>query len=116
MKWLLISVCFIISNSIYCSQELAQQFYLNKDYTKAKEVYERILKHSPNSFSLNYNLASTYYRLNDHYHAKLYYLKAQQINPQNEDVRHNLSIVNQHFIDKKLTVKEMGTAFGWLIS
>ena len=53
-------------------------YYLNKDFDKARAEYIKVLTKSPSSLKANFNLGNTYYELKDYKKAVTHFLKASQ--------------------------------------
>lgn len=79
---------------------VAEKAYDAKDYKKAIENYEQIIKEGYISDNLYYNLGNAYYRNNQLGKAIYNYELAKKLNPNNEDVKNNLNIAYSKTIDK----------------
>lgn len=97
----------IFSNSLLFAQanpqqifKEANQYYAQKDYVKAIEKYENLIKQGNFSANIYYNLANAYYRNNNIGKAILYYHKAKRLNPNDEDINANLQLAKLKSIDK----------------
>ena len=88
----------------------ANKLYLNKEYSKALDIYKQIEKqlneNNENSFKLYYNLGCTYYRLNDIANARYYFEKAKRIKPFDKDLNKSLNLLLTKVKDKEKKVKE----------
>ncbi|HHH53411.1 MAG TPA: tetratricopeptide repeat protein [Bacteroidetes bacterium] len=93
-------LAFLLFHSIFIfSQEdiinKAIEAYNAKEYGKAIEYYNQILKDGYNTASIYYNLANSYYNTDSLGKAMLYYEKALKLDPGNEDVKHNLYLTQR---------------------
>jgi tetratricopeptide (TPR) repeat protein len=77
----------------------ANAAYNQADYTKAEELYQRILSKGEHSAELYYNLGNTYYRLNQVAESIFYFEKAKQLAPEKEDLQINSSFAQNMTID-----------------
>jgi len=75
-------------------------FYQNKQYEKAIEAYEQLIKEGYEGTSLYYNLGNTYYRTGKLGFAILNYERALKISPNDEDIQHNLALANTKTVDR----------------
>lgn len=73
----------------------ANKFYEAKEFDKAIQAYQSVLKQSLESASLYYNLGNAYFKKGDLGHAILYYLKAKRLDPSDGDIAHNLAFAKQ---------------------
>ena len=73
--------------------------YVEKDYPKAKQAYEKLLQEGPNA-TVFYNLGNTYYRLNDIPNAILYYQKSLKYDPSQKWARSNLELCQSKIADR----------------
>ncbi|MGA0242031.1 MAG: hypothetical protein ACO3K7_03420 [Candidatus Marinamargulisbacteria bacterium] len=96
MHWFFI---FIFSLGVFAGDYSAREWYLNKNYDAAKQMYQDQLETAPSNFAYHYNIGAVYYRLNDLLMAKLYFLKALKFRPQHRETRQNLDLVNGGFVD-----------------
>jgi tetratricopeptide (TPR) repeat protein len=78
----------------------AEVAYAAKDYKKAIENYEQLIKEGYSSDKLFYNLGNAYYRSNQLGKAIYYYEKAKEVNPNDEDIKNNLNIAYSKTVDK----------------
>ncbi len=83
----------------------AEKAYETKNYKKAIEAYEQLIKEGYVSSHLYYNLGNSYYRNNQLGKAIYNYERAKKIDPNNADVKNNLTIAYSKTIDK-IEVKE----------
>jgi tetratricopeptide (TPR) repeat protein len=78
----------------------ANNSYLNKDYNKAADLYNDLIKHNYQSADIYFNLGNTYYKSQDWSSAILYYEKAKRLKPTDGDIDINLKMANLQIIDK----------------
>ena len=69
--------------------------YNAKEYNKAINYYNQILKNGSYSSALYYNLANSYYNVDSLGKAMLYYEKALKLNPENKDIKHNIFLTER---------------------
>jgi tetratricopeptide (TPR) repeat protein len=75
-------------------------FYQNKQYEKAIDAYEQLIRRGYQGTSLYYNLGNAYYRINKIGFAILNYERALQLSPTDEDIQHNLALANAKTVDR----------------
>jgi len=74
----------------------ANKFYEARDYSKAIEIYENLIKDfNIQSSVIYYNLGNAYYRTNQIGKAILNYERAVKLNPRDEDIFYNLKYVKK---------------------
>jgi len=78
----------------------AEAAYESRNYKKAIEHYEALVKEGYVSEKLFYNLGNAYYRNNQLGKAIYNYELAKKINPSDEDVKNNLGIAYSKTVDK----------------
>lgn len=83
----------------------AEKAYETKNYRKAIESYEQLIKEGYTSSELYYNLGNAYYRNNELGKAIYNYECAKKIDPNDVDIKNNLTIAYSKTIDK-IEVKE----------
>lgn len=87
-----------LSNDQYFQQ--ATTSYQQEDYGRALENYMEIVNDGNQGAVLFYNIGNCYFKLNEKAEALLWYERALRLDPSNEDIKHNISYVNQTLIDK----------------
>jgi len=75
-------------------------FYQNKEYEKAIDTYEQLIRNGFEGTSLYYNLGNAYYRTGKIGFAILNYERALELSPSDEDIQHNLALANAKTVDK----------------
>ncbi len=75
--------------------EQANNFFENKEYDNAIELYESILSERIESAALYYNLGNAYFKKGDLGQAVLNYQRAKRLNPTDEDLIHNIEFTKQ---------------------
>lgn len=103
--FLLIFVFTGIVNVIAGNLQDAEKAYRGKNYKKAIEIYEQLVKEGNTSSELFYNLGNSYYRNNQLGKAIYNYERAKKLNPHDEDIKNNLTIAYAKTVDK-IEVKE----------
>ena len=78
----------------------AEEAYTQKDYNKAIELYDKILKQDGESAFVYYNLGNAYYKENKFAPAILNYERALLLDPGDSDIRFNLQMAKQKTVDK----------------
>lgn len=86
--------CFAASNE--SDFETANNFFRDKNYDKAIELYETIAARGVESAPLYFNLGNAYFRTGDLGHAVLYYMKARKLDPGDNDILANLEFAKQY--------------------
>ena len=85
----------------------ANEAYSKQDYTKATDLYKKVISNGYESFELYYNLGNSYFKTNQLSSAILYYEKAKKINPSDEDLEFNLKVANSRIVDKIEVIPEL---------
>ena len=83
----------------------AEKAYEQREYKKAIQSYEDLLKEGYVSYKLYYNLGNAYYRNHQLGKAIFNYERAKKLNHDDEDVKNNLALAYTKTIDK-IEVKE----------
>jgi tetratricopeptide (TPR) repeat protein len=83
----------------------AETAYEKREYKKAIESYEELIKDGYVSYQLYYNLGNAYYRNHQLGKAIFNYERAKKLNHEDEDVKNNLALAYTKTIDK-IEVKE----------
>ena len=78
----------------------ANQFYNQKQFRQAAEIYERAVVGGVKNGYLYYNLGNIYFRMESLPKAILNYVKAQNLLPRNEDVEANLEYAVRQTVDQ----------------
>lgn len=102
-KTKVITILFLFTTMLVKPNDLlkkAEAAYDSKNYKKAIECYELLVKEGYNSDKLHYNLGNAYYRNNQLGKAIYNYELAKKINPQEKDVLNNLTIAYSKTVDK----------------
>lgn len=112
--WGVYSCCPVLA-----SENITQQFkqantaYSSKNYQKAIDGYEAILKAGYQSTELYYNLGNAYFKNNQLAVAILNYERALLSEPYNEDIQYNLKIANQRTVDNISVLRPMFLIVWW---
>lgn len=85
------------SNDLLKKAEIA---YEKREYKKAIESYEELIKDGYVSYKLYYNLGNAYYKSNQLGKAIYNYERAKKLNHQDDDVKNNLTLAYTKTIDK----------------
>jgi tetratricopeptide (TPR) repeat protein len=101
-KYILVVVLMLVVYSLRSNELLqkAEKAYDGKEYKKAIEYYEELIKQGYTSDKLFYNLGNAYYRSNQLGKAIYNYELAKKINPKDNDINNNLSIAYSKTVDK----------------
>mgnify|MGYP001456487221 CR=1 FL=1 len=78
----------------------ANDFFINKNYKKSIELYEKIINSGQENSTVFYNLGNAYYRLGYIGHAIWAYKHANKFSPRDKDIIHNLKIAEAKKIDR----------------
>lgn len=78
----------------------ANDFYSEKEYNSAIDLYESIILGGGKSAELFYNLGNAYFRTGKIGCAILNYEKALRISPDDEDIKYNLKVASARNADK----------------
>ncbi|MEO8762394.1 MAG: tetratricopeptide repeat protein, partial [Bacteroidia bacterium] len=81
-------------------QDSAATAYNHKEYKKAINYYEIILKDNFTSAALRYNLGNAYFKDNQLGKAIYNFELAKKLNPTDDDIKNNLRIANTKVVDK----------------
>ncbi len=104
MRSLLLFIFYLMTISVSWSQndllKEAEVAYDAKQYRRAIEKYEELIRSGSTAYQLYYNLGNAYYRNGELGKAIYNYELARKLEPNDEDVRINLSIASAKTIDK----------------
>ncbi len=102
MKKILILLAVLMVGFCAKAQTLeeASAAYSKGEFSKANEIYEKLLKTNGESAEIYYNIGNCYYRLNKTASAILNYERALLLNPADQDTRTNLEIARLKAIDR----------------
>jgi tetratricopeptide (TPR) repeat protein len=103
---------FLFGNDYEEKISLANDFYKNKQYESAIEIYEGLINSGVNSSSIFYNLGNSYFRIGKLGLSVLNLERAKKLNPNDEDVIHNLEFVSSRITDKIEPIPKF-FLFGW---
>ena len=78
----------------------ANDFYTNKEYHEALDLYLELANRGIQNPLLYYNLANTYYKIGNIGHAVLYFERALLLKPFDRDIRANLDHARSQLEDK----------------
>ena len=115
--WAILSTMLISTNRVEAQKNdissqitLANEFYHEKNYRAAADIFEKLIDQGETNGFLYYNLGNTYMRLGNTGSAILNYLRAQLLLPRNENLDANLRYaINQ-------TQDQLSPSRGGLIS
>ena len=79
----------------------AVENYEKKNFTDAKNLYQKILKVNPNHAEANYNLGLIFQQFKEYIKAKNFYEKTIQIKPNYVAAHNNLGLVFKELEDMK---------------
>lgn len=102
-KWLSILFVSLQFLTLASGKEVlteAEKAYDAKQYGRAVELYEQLLKEGYTSYQLYYNLGNAYYKKSELGKAIHAYELARKLEPDEEDIKINLGIANSKTIDK----------------
>lgn len=85
----------------------ADNAYAKKDYARAAQLYEELIKKNGESADVYYNLGNSYYKMNNLAKSILNYERALLLNPGDSDTKANLDFVKSKTVDKVTPMNEM---------
>lgn len=102
LKYILLPVLFLLTTIATANDLLseAEKAYEAKNYKKAIESYEQLVKEGYVSSKLYYNLGNAYYRNNQLGKAIYNYERANKLEPKDADTKNNLTLAYSKTIDK----------------
>lgn len=110
---------FVLMNSAAFASEAeslflkGNEYFQQKDYDKAIEMYEQLIDEGYEGIALYYNLGNAYYRIGKLGFAILYYEKAHRLSPNDNDIAHNLAHANLRTIDMVEPLPEFFLFLWW---
>lgn len=90
--------------------------YNQQKYDDALKNYKDAENSGIKNSNLFYNMGNTHFKLNNLGMAKVYYLKAQKYDHTNNDIKQNLSLINEKIVEKSepsIREKILSKAFFW---
>ncbi|KAA3632937.1 MAG: tetratricopeptide repeat protein [Calditrichaeota bacterium] len=108
----------LLTVSVFADTELFQQandYYKQRDYSKAIELYKQIESSEIESAALYFNLGNAYFKNGDLGHAVLNYMKAKRIDPTDQDIQQNLEFA-QRFSSVQMEGVELNPITAFLTS
>ena len=102
-----------ISGAEKLSVDSAHQAYKQRDFERARALYEALAEKHPESWQLHYNLGNTYFKLQKIGKAVLHYERARRMEPRDYELRSNLNYV-QGVIEYKVEDKRNWYLIQWL--
>lgn len=93
--------------------QTANEAYAAKDYAKAIENYESILKTDFRSAEVEYNLGNAYYRTQNLGKSVFHYERALLLEPYNKEIAHNLAFINEQLVDQMEAVSPFFLKSWW---
>ncbi len=85
----------------------ANNFYKEKKFKKAVEIYENLIKQDFESSELYYNLGNSYYKIGEIASAILNFERAKLLAPNDDDIKNNLLISQKSTKDKNEKVPQL---------
>ncbi|MEP7170055.1 MAG: tetratricopeptide repeat protein [Bacteroidota bacterium] len=89
-----------IAQSSQSTFDQANKFYIDKNYYKAADFFESLVKSGKISAEVYYNLGNAYYKSGNYASAILNYERAKKLKPSDPDIDFNLRLANLNTIDK----------------
>jgi len=105
------AVCFHLQAQN--TPEDAANAYAGKEYSKAAEIYEQLLKTNGESAEIYYNIGNCYAKLNKTASAILNYERALLLAPGDPDIRYNLEYTYSKTVDKIESVGDFFLVDWW---
>jgi tetratricopeptide (TPR) repeat protein len=107
-----ILICILLSLAVFPAEvnrlfSQANEEYNQGHYSKAIELYEKIIEVRYESAELYFNLGNACFKTNEIPSAILYYEKAHKLDPNDEDIIFNLNVANSKIIDKIEVLPEL---------
>lgn len=114
----LIYILFLVLSSqwVMASSALmdkANKQYADQKFAEAIKSYEQIVNGGFESAQLFFNLGNAYYKTGEIPKAILFYEKAKLLNPHDDDIAYNLTLANQHIVDKIEALPQVFFARWW---
>ena len=99
---ILFLIFILVSVTAFGSElfQKANEAYNQKNYTDAIALYKELAEQGYKDEIVCYNLGNAYFKIDQLSKALLWYERALRFDPSNEDIKHNISFVNQLTIDK----------------
>ena len=91
----------------------ANSAYQAGNYVDAEALYRQIVDAGNEGSVLFYNLGNACYKNDNKAHALLWYERALRLDPSNEDIKHNISFVNNTLVDKIEMMPEFVISKWW---
>ena len=91
----------------------ANNAYQAGNYADAVTLYQQIVDAGNEGAVLFYNLGNAYYKTDNKAYALLWYERALRLDPTNEDIKHNISFVNNTLVDKIEVMPEFVITKWW---
>jgi tetratricopeptide (TPR) repeat protein len=104
---LLLIPSLVFSQDIHSLFNKANTFYQKKDYKKAVEFYDSILKSGYQSSDLYFNMGNAHYKLQQFPEAMLNYERARRMAGNNDDIVFNIALTNLNIPDKIDPINEL---------
>jgi hypothetical protein len=116
--------------NVFAQEEIikeAEAAYIQEDYNKAIELYEKVLTNNGASAEIYYNLGNAYYKANKVAPTILNYERALLLDPGDADIRFNLQMARERTVEKIEPIGEffllkwfhavqnMGSADSWAL-
>lgn len=90
----------VYSSDAATTYQEANTSFMQQDYPKAIEQYEKLLSSGQIAAEVYYNLGNSYYKTGDITRAILNYERARLMQPSDQDINHNLRMAYLGTIDK----------------
>lgn len=91
---------FSLATSNQQLADSAQVFFMNAQYQKSIQAYEKIVSNGEESAALFYNLGNAYFKTKNIPLAIANYERAKSLNPNDEDITFNLHLAQTQTVDK----------------
>lgn len=79
----------------------AEQLFQSQNYTKALEIYHKLLDSVPRNPELLYNIGSTYAKNEQYGYARYYFTQALILDPRDSSLKENIKFVEKKLIDQE---------------
>jgi tetratricopeptide (TPR) repeat protein len=87
----------------------AQRLYQEQEFQAAADIYAQLLTTGNVSAELHYNLANCYFRLEKFGPSRLNFEKAHRLSPQDQDIRHNISFLENQLLKESLHERHLSS-------
>ncbi|MBU0650727.1 tetratricopeptide repeat protein [bacterium] len=108
----LLLILFSAGAVLYASEDFnyyfneGKNYYLNKDYDSAIDMFKKIEDHKVDSGNVYFNIGNCYFRKQDYGRAMLYYERAKKFIPGDSDLKENIDLIKKFYIKDVVEYKK----------